>query len=96
MPLDITSVKWFSVYRVHSRRVDKFRDNRCFLAGDAAHIHTPAGGQGMNTGIGDAYNLAWKMAFVLRGKLPESILDTYNTERLENAKRLLGNDRPFI
>ena len=96
IPLDIKSVKWFSVYRVHSRRVDKFRDNKCFLAGDAAHIHTPAGGQGMNTGIGDAYNLAWKLALVLRGNLPESILDTYNTERLENAKRLLETtDRLF-
>jgi 2-polyprenyl-6-methoxyphenol hydroxylase-like FAD-dependent oxidoreductase len=96
MPLDITGVKWFSVYRVHSRRVDKFRDRRCFLAGDAAHIHTPAGGQGMNTGIGDAYNLAWKLALVLRGKADEKLLDTYNTERLENAKRLLETtDRLF-
>ena len=96
MPLDIRNVKWFSVYRVHSRRVDKFSDGRCFLAGDAAHIHTPAGGQGMNTGIGDAYNLAWKIAFVLRGKANEFLLDTYNTERLENAKRLLETtDRAF-
>ena len=96
LPLDITSVKWFSTYRVHSRRVDKFRDRLCFLAGDAAHIHTPAGGQGMNTGIGDAYNLAWKLAFVLRDAADENLLDTYNTERLENAKRLLETtDRLF-
>lgn len=96
MPLDIKKVKWFSVYRVHSRRVDKFRDRRVFLAGDAAHIHTPAGGQGMNTGIGDAYNLAWKLAFVLRGAADESLLDTYNAERLENAKNLLRTtDRAF-
>ena len=96
MPLDIRNVKWFSVYRVHSRRVDKFRDGRCLLAGDAAHIHTPAGGQGMNTGIGDAYNLAWKLAFVLKGKADDNLLDTYNTERLENAKRLLATtDRAF-
>lgn len=96
MPLDIKRVKWFSVYRVHSRRVDKFSDGRVFLAGDAAHIHTPAGGQGMNTGIGDAYNLAWKLAFVLRGAADESLLDTYNTERLENAKNLLQTtDRAF-
>jgi hypothetical protein len=96
MPLDIKGVKWFSTYRVHSRRVDKFRDGRCFLAGDAAHIHTPAGGQGMNTGIGDAYNLAWKLAFVLHEKADENLLDTYNTERLENAKRLLETtDRAF-
>lgn len=96
MPLDIRSVKWFSTYRVHSRRVDKFRDRRVFLAGDAAHIHTPTGGQGMNTGIGDAYDLAWKLACVLRGKADESLLDTYNTERLENAKHLLETtDRAF-
>lgn len=96
MPLDIRNVKWFSTYRVHSRRVDKFRDRRVFLAGDAAHVHTPAGGQGMNTGIGDAYNLAWKLAFVLRGKADEILLDTYNDERLENAKHLLETtDRAF-
>lgn len=96
MPLDIKNVKWFSTYRVHSRRVDKFRVGRVFLAGDAAHIHTPAGGQGMNTGIGDAYNLAWKLAFVLQGKTDESLLDTYNQERLENAKKLLETtDRAF-
>ncbi|HLM59767.1 MAG TPA: FAD-dependent monooxygenase, partial [Pyrinomonadaceae bacterium] len=97
MPLEIKGVKWFSVYRVHSRRVDKFSEGRVFLAGDAAHIHTPAGGQGMNTGIGDAYNLAWKLAFVLRGWAGgESLLDTYNTERLENAKNLLQTtDRAF-
>lgn len=96
MPLDIKGVKWFSTYRVHSRRVDKFRDRRALLAGDAAHIHTPAGGQGMNTGIGDAYNLAWKLAFVLKGNAAESLLDSYNTERLENAKNLLETtDRAF-
>lgn len=96
MPLDIKTVKWFSTYRVHSRRVDKFRDRRVFLAGDAAHIHTPAGGQGMNTGIGDAYNLAWKLALVLRGTANDSLLDTYDAERLENAKNLLETtDRAF-
>jgi len=96
LPLDIKNVKWFSTYRVHSRRVDKFRDGRCFLAGDAAHIHTPAGGQGMNTGIGDAYNLAWKLAFVVGGKANESLLDTYDAERLENAKRLLATTDRFF
>ncbi len=96
MPLDISHVNWFSVYRVHTRHADRFSEGRCFLAGDAAHIHTPAGGQGMNTGIQDAYNLAWKLAFVLKGVANERILDTYNQERLENAKRLLGTpDRLF-
>ncbi len=96
LALDISHVNWFSVYQVHTRHVNKFSEGRCFLAGDAAHIHTPAGGQGMNTGIQDAYNLAWKMACVLRGDAAEQILDTYNEERLPNAERLLGTtDRMF-
>lgn len=94
--LEITNVNWFSTYKVHTRHVEKFQSGRCFLAGDAAHVHTPAGGQGMNTGIQDAYNLAWKLAFVLQGKADAKILETYNTERLENAKNLLKTtDRMF-
>ena len=94
--LDISHVNWFSVYKVHTRHVNKFSSGRCFLAGDAAHIHTPAGGQGMNTGIQDAYNLAWKMALVLKGMAHVRILDTYNEERLPNAERLLDTtDRMF-
>ena len=88
-PLEITTVRWFSTYKVHTRRADTFSSGRCFLAGDAAHIHTPVGGQGMNTGIQDAYNLAWKIAVVLRGNAKDSLLDSYNEERLANAKRLL-------
>lgn len=96
LALDISHVNWFSVYKVHTRHVDRFSVGRCFLAGDAAHIHTPAGGQGMNTGIQDAYNLAWKMGLVLKGDADGRILDTYNEERLPNAKRLLGTtDRMF-
>ncbi len=96
IPLKISHVNWFSVYKVHSRHVERFSEGRCFLAGDSAHIHTPAGGQGMNTGIQDAYNLAWKLAAVLNGDADARILDTYNQERLENAKRLLGTtDRMF-
>lgn len=94
--LDITRVDWFSTYKVHTRHVDKFSAGRCFVAGDAAHIHTPAGGQGMNTGIQDAYNLAWKLALVLKHSAPAKILDTYNEERLPNAKRLTATtDRMF-
>ncbi len=94
--LEITHVDWFSTYKVHTRHVNKFSEGRCFLAGDSAHIHTPAGGQGMNTGIQDAYNLAWKMAYVLKGFAGERILDTYNEERLPNAKRLTETtDRMF-
>lgn len=89
IPLDITNVKWFSTYKVHTRHAEKFSNGRGFLAGDAAHIHTPAGGQGMNTGIQDAYNLAWKLAFVLRRNADPAILESYNEERLANAIRLL-------
>jgi 2-polyprenyl-6-methoxyphenol hydroxylase-like FAD-dependent oxidoreductase len=96
LELHITRVDWFSTYKVHTRHVEKFSAGRGFLAGDAAHIHTPAGGQGMNTGIQDAYNLAWKLALVLKGVAAERILDTYNEERLPNAKRLLQTtDRMF-
>jgi len=96
LELDISHVNWFSVYKVHTRHVEKFSAGRCFLAGDAAHIHTPAGGQGMNTGIQDAYNLAWKTALVLKGSAGAGILDTYNEERLPNARRLLETtDRMF-
>jgi len=96
LELDITRVDWFSTYKVHTRHVDKFSAGRCFVAGDAAHIHTPAGGQGMNTGIQDAYNLAWKLALVLKHSANEHILATYNEERLPNAKRLTATtDRMF-
>ena len=87
--LDISRVNWFSVYKVHSRAVERFSEKNIFLAGDSAHIHTPAGAQGMNTGIQDGYNLAWKLALVIKEKASEQILDSYNDERLENARRLL-------
>ncbi len=94
--LDVHDVEWFSTYKVHTRHVNKFSEGRCFLAGDSAHVHSPAGAQGMNTGIQDSYNLAWKMALVLKGAAGETLLDTYNEERLENAKNLLQTtDRMF-
>jgi len=96
LKLEMSDVRWFSLYKVHSRRVNKFSEGRCFLAGDSAHIHSPAGAQGMNTGIQDAYNLAWKLALVVKGFAKEELLDTYNEERLANAKRLLeSTDRMF-
>ena len=96
LDLDIHDVEWFSTYKVHTRHVNKFSTGRGFLAGDSAHIHTPAGAQGMNTGIQDGYNLAWKMALVIRRKVDERLLETYNEERLENAKHLLQTtDRLF-
>lgn len=96
LALDIHDVEWFSTYKVHARHVSSFVKGRCFLAGDAAHIHSPAGAQGMNTGIQDAYNLAWKLACVMKGSAGERLLGTYNEERLENAKNLLrSTDRMF-
>jgi 2-polyprenyl-6-methoxyphenol hydroxylase-like FAD-dependent oxidoreductase len=96
LQLEISDVSWFSLYRVHSRRVNKFFEGRCFVAGDAAHIHSPAGAQGMNTGIQDVYNLAWKLALVIKHRAGEKLLESYNEERLPNAQRLLETtDRMF-
>ena len=96
LELDIYKVNWFSTYKVHSRRVNEFSSGRCFLAGDAAHIHSPVGAQGMNTGIQDGYNLAWKIAMVLRGEADPKILNSYNEERSQVAKKLLETtDRMF-
>ena len=87
---------WFSTYRIHHRAAQKFRDRRCFLLGDAAHVHSPMGGQGMNTGLQDAYNLAWKLAFVVKGKADEALLGSYEAERMPVAQRLLSTtDRAF-
>ncbi len=88
--------KWFSTYQVHHRVADHFRKGRAFLAGDAGHVHSPAGGQGMNTGIGDAINLAWKLADVVRGRAGERILETYEPERIAFARTLVATtDRAF-
>jgi hypothetical protein len=96
MQVQIKQVSWFSTYRVHHRVTEHFRKGRCFLLGDAAHIHSPAGGQGMNTGIGDAINLAWKLKAVLAGQAPEAFLDTYETERRAFARKLVGTtDKAF-
>ncbi len=89
MPIKIANVNWFSTYHVHHRVADHFRIGRAFLLGDAAHVHSPVGGQGMNTGIGDAINLAWKLAWVLQGRANESILETYEPERIAFARRLV-------
>jgi 2-polyprenyl-6-methoxyphenol hydroxylase-like FAD-dependent oxidoreductase len=77
--------KWLASFKIHARRVNNFRDGRIFLAGDAAHINSPAGGQGMNTGIQDANNLAWKFDLVRQGHAHSSLLDSYSTERLAVA-----------
>jgi 2-polyprenyl-6-methoxyphenol hydroxylase-like FAD-dependent oxidoreductase len=96
LKLQVSKVNWFSTYHVHHRVADRFRRGRAFILGDAAHIHSPAGGQGMNTGIGDAINLAWKLAAVLRGRAEDALLDTYELERMPFARRLVATtDRAF-
>src|SRR5882724_57812 len=89
LKINISKVNWFSTYQVHHRVTDHFRKGRAFLLGDAAHIHSPAGGQGMNTGIGDAINLAWKLGEVLQGRASEQILDSYEAERIAFARKLV-------
>jgi len=96
MKLAVTRINWFSTYHVHHRVTQHFRKGRAFLIGDAAHIHSPAGGQCMNTGIGDAINLAWKLAAVVKGNASDALLDSYEAERIGFARRLVAStDRAF-
>jgi 2-polyprenyl-6-methoxyphenol hydroxylase-like FAD-dependent oxidoreductase len=94
--IEVKKVNWFSTYRVHHRVAQQFRKGRAFLLGDAAHIHSPVGGQGMNTGIGDAVNLAWKLAASLKEPRSCALLDSYEPERIAFARRLVATtDRAF-
>jgi 2-polyprenyl-6-methoxyphenol hydroxylase-like FAD-dependent oxidoreductase len=87
---------WLARFRLHHRGVDRYRHGRLFVAGDAAHIHSPAGGQGMNTGLQDAANLGWKLALVLRGAASDALLESYHAERYPVGRMLLGfTDRLF-
>jgi 2-polyprenyl-6-methoxyphenol hydroxylase-like FAD-dependent oxidoreductase len=96
LKVEVKKVNWFSTYHVHHRVTDHFRKGRAFLLGDAAHIHSPAGGQGMNTGIGDAINLAWKLAAAVAGRAGDNLLDSYEAERIGFARRLVATtDRIF-
>jgi 2-polyprenyl-6-methoxyphenol hydroxylase-like FAD-dependent oxidoreductase len=96
MHIDVEKVNWFSTYRVHHRVAKQFRRGRAFLLGDAAHVHSPVGGQGMNTGIGDAVNLGWKLVDVLRNGADPSLLDSYEPERIGFARRLVATtDQAF-
>jgi len=97
--LRVREVHWASVYTMNARLAERYRDGRVFLAGDAAHVHPPTGGQGLNTSVQDAWNLGWKLAAVLAGA-PDALLDTYEAERrpvaagmLEMSTRLLGQAR---
>ena len=85
----VSHVAWSSTYRPQVRMVDRYRVGRVLLAGDAAHVHPPSGGQGLNTGVQDAYNLGWKLASVVRGGA-QSLLDSYESERLPVAAAVLG------
>jgi 2-polyprenyl-6-methoxyphenol hydroxylase-like FAD-dependent oxidoreductase len=80
-PTKLSEPRWLTRWSAQLRQVPCYRVGRVFLAGDAAHVHSPAGGQGLNTGVQDAYNLAWKLALVLHGQAPENLLDTYQAER---------------
>ena len=94
--LSFNDCSWFSTYRIHHRSAERFRDRRCFLLGDAAHIHSPVGAQGMNTGLQDAYNLAWKLTLVIKDEAGAALLDSYEAERMPVAERLLHTtDRAF-
>lgn len=95
-PAHVTSVGWFSTYRVHHRVAETFHRGRAFLLGDAGHIHSPVGGQGMNTGLMDAANLAWKLAWVVQGQADARLLDSYAAEREPFARTLVATtDRAF-
>jgi 2-polyprenyl-6-methoxyphenol hydroxylase-like FAD-dependent oxidoreductase len=94
--LEVSLVESFSTYRVQQRIATEWRKGRVFLLGDASHVHSPAGGQGLNAGVGDAVNLAWKLAAVLRDGADAALLDTYQSERIEAARRIAATtDRGF-
>jgi 2-polyprenyl-6-methoxyphenol hydroxylase-like FAD-dependent oxidoreductase len=85
----VTGSHWLSSFEIHHGQVPRYRTGRVFLAGDAAHIHSPAGGQGMNTGMQDAFNLAWKLDLAARGRATEALLDSYHAERHPVARRVI-------
>ncbi|GAB3809753.1 hypothetical protein GCM10027605_46070 [Micromonospora zhanjiangensis] len=85
-----SNLRWSSVFRISHGIVDRYRDGRVFVAGDAAHLHPPAGGQGMNTGIQDAWNLGWKLALAVRGTAASGLLDSYEAERRPEGEEIVG------
>ncbi|WP_406045627.1 FAD-dependent oxidoreductase [Micromonospora sp. NBC_00898] len=85
-----SNLRWSSVFRISHGIVDRYGEGRVFVAGDAAHLHPPAGGQGMNTGIQDAWNLAWKLALAVRGIAAPGLLDSYETERRPEGEEIVG------
>lgn len=91
----VSNVNWISPFWIHGKVTEKMRYNTVFLAGDAAHIHSPAGGQGMNTGLQDAYNLAWKLALVIQKKSKPSLLESYHSERYPVVKEVVEQNEQF-
>jgi len=89
-PTTASALRWSSVFRISHRLADRYREGRLFLAGDAAHIHPPTGAQGMNTGVQDAYNLAWKLALAVRGVAADGLLDSYHAERHPVGEEVVG------
>ncbi|MHC1563322.1 FAD-dependent monooxygenase [Actinomycetospora sp. C-140] len=89
-PVTVSDLRWSSVFRISHRLVDRYGSGRVFVAGDAAHIHPPTGGQGMNTGIQDALNLAWKLALVVDGIAAPTLLETYHAERHPVGEEVVG------
>ena len=87
--IEASALHWSSYFRIHHRQVTELRVGRMFIAGDAAHIHSPFGGQGMNTGLHDAWNLVWKLDLVLRGHGGEALLDSYSAERRPVIKQVI-------
>ncbi len=94
-PVRVPEPLWTSIFTIQQRHVPNMRVGRCFVLGDAAHVHSPASGQGMNTGIQDAFNLAWKLALVVRGVAEESLLDSYSSEREPIATTVLRGAKGF-
>src|SRR5262249_40865413 len=88
--IEALSMRWSSYFRIHHRQVARLRAGRMFIAGDAAHIHSPFGGQGMNTGLQDVWNLVWKLDLALRGRGNEQLLDSYTAERRPVIKQVIG------
>lgn len=92
-PVSVSAPSWVSVFTVQQRMVERMRVGRCFVAGDAAHVHSPASGQGLNTGVQDAINVGWKLADVIRGHASEALLDTYDAERVPIGAAMLRSTR---
>src|SRR6202043_1620639 len=87
-PTRLSEPRWLVRWSAQLRQAESYRVGRVFIAGDAAHVHSPAGAQGLNTGLQDAYNLAWKLALVVSGRAGAALLDSYADERVPVAQRL--------